>query len=1051
MTPTKNFYIYRASAGTGKTYTLVKEFLKLLISNPQAYQTILAITFTNKAAAEMKDRILNNLYGMVEQSSNPKIVSMISDLERELEKNDLELQNAAKQALTNILHNYSFFSINTIDSFVAKIVKTFSKELGFQPNFEVELNGDFFINEAIDIIISRVGQDEEITKVLIDFVKNNMDKEKTYKIEKSLYDFSKEIWKEGGMNERKKLKDFSIGNLIEIGDKIREKEKELKNKITAIATPIWERIEEEGLADVFYYKDKGIAGYFEHYTDFEEFKNVGKYILESINNDKWLSGKHKNIVLPSGLTDEMKSAFDEIEKIVPNLALYQLITRDLYSLSLLNEMGNIVNSLYDETGKVYIAEFNQRIADIISKEPIPFIYERVGTKYAHFFIDEFQDTSDLQWNNLAPLISNALASGNFNMIVGDGKQAIYRWRNGNVELFENLSSLQNTDHQNQKVEIFAKDVVTKVLNKNFRSKKTIVNFNNQFFQYIYENILTDGLKKIYDDHQFHSKWTENEGYVNIKLLQQIEGQDVSETVCQEIVNIIQTIQKQGFRLNDIAILARTNKTLSSIAEYLTAHNISISSAESLLLSQNSNVNLLCSLIRYTADSTRTVDKCFIVLWVMQEKQIKEDHHTLLQAVQNMSVDEFQSFLNQENMSVDFQKAKKSAFMDAVTDFIIDFKLDISDAYIRFFVDSLMEVINTEGLSLFDFKDWWDENGKNISLSIPDVNDAVKMLSIHKSKGLEFPFVILPFINEGEKNSPNKVWVDTSSDKDISLPTVLLPLSKKLTFTKFKPLYTEEEEKKTLDMLNLLYVSCTRPELGLFILTEKMETQKTVDKPSFSKILNAFVQCQAEETENFEWGTMPVSEQQMDKDRQDIQTLPPFYFKPWHQKIDLLNLKNTTSKFFETNAIRYGKTLHAALEKIITKNDIEKAVFQLNASGVVAKNEMPSLIQCLSRIVEHPKLQDYFSENAKVLTESDILLPGKNEFFRPDRVVIQHNKTVVIDYKTGKVKDEDVRQIQNYAETLLQMGYDVEQGFLVYIDRDTQDITIKELSFKKTVS
>ncbi|MDD4848662.1 MAG: UvrD-helicase domain-containing protein [Bacteroidales bacterium] len=1063
--PTPLFSIYRASAGTGKTYTLVKEFLKLLLQNPDTYRHIIAITFTNKAAAEMKDRIIKNLQGISTYPLPPAFASIAQDLQKDLNYTPKKLQEESQNALTKLLHDYSNFSISTIDSFTSKIVKTFAREIGFQPDFEVELDKDFFIRQAIDIIIAQVGKDKDITTVLINFLQKNIAEERSYKIETELSQFMEETWKESGIKQKTALQSLSIADIFSLGKALQQCLKNITQEIKNETEPIYQSIIDNGY--ILFQATKGITSYLKHYAAANasmEIKEANATVKDTIYNNIWQSKTESaSHPIPEDLKSAIITVYNSIQEKVPKVVLYQLILKELYSISLFNEFQRIINDLYAETGKVYIAEFNQRIAKIIQEEPVPFIYERVGTKYDHYFIDEFQDTSDLQWTNISPLIANTIASHYFNMIVGDGKQAIYRWRNGNIELFEDLSELPSaTTAQIPCNNVFLKQTKTTRLKTNYRSEKAIIDFNNKLFDFAYDRYLKDlqsPLNQVYEDQSLEGNKS-NPGYVHLQFLTKPSkdniGQEaisINDSFCQEISETIQKMRDQGFEYRDMAILCRKNKSLYLVSDYLTQNNIPISSSESLRINQHPDVHLLCALIRYTANKENIADQLFIVGWVLQHSSHPENLHSQWESVKSMTEKEWNQWLNAHQYFIDFEQILALPLIDAVTQFIIDFRLDVNNLYIRFFMDSILDVVQKNHLSFFDFQSWWEEKGEKLSLSISDTSNAVQILSIHKSKGLEFPVVIFPIMHDTAPRNTDKIWVDLPEEESSShqLPVALLPLNKILQKTCFSDLLTKENEKKQLDLINLLYVACTRPKQALFVISEEQnDPSKLEGEVTMTKIIQAFFNDSQEFSQDaffggYSIGTLPQKTRNDDEiiAKSATTTTTP-HLSPWQQKIKLSHHHPVIS-FFDNDATQYGKLMHALLEKIITKEDIVPIVQRFLQSGLIAQNEKDLFIQQLTKIVQHTDLQPYFSSTAQIFNEKDILFPNSLSTLRPDRIVIIDQQTTIIDYKTGQRHDSHVEQIKKYGAVLKQMGYIVVQGLLVYIHPDQIEIEKISLS------
>ena len=495
-----NFTVYKSSAGSGKTYTLVREYLKLVLTEPHKFRHILAITFTNKAANEMKQRIINSLKEISDFSSFSGSIAvkfMLPELEKEtgLDRNSIS-ENAGK-VLELILHNYSDFAICTIDSFVHRIIRSFAFDLHLPLNFEVEVDTDDLIAKVIDILISNVGTDEKLTRMLINFTQSKTDDEKSWHIENDLTEIAKILTKEDGQIHIEKLKKLNLDDFSQINRQVNTIIRRFENTLTDYAKDADNLIKSKGIPhQAFYRGSSGICKYFEYLVN-KRFDKVlpNSYVIKTIEEDKWYSGKANTN--EKAAIDEIKEnirlAYERIteyiDKHYPKYVILNEIRKNLYPVAVLNEIEKVMDDYKSENNIVLISEFNKRIADIVLSEPVPFIYERLGEKYKHFLIDEFQDTSVLQWLNLLPLIDNSLSEGNFNMVVGDGKQAIYRWRSGEVEQFAKLPKIYKKKDDPvliQREQSLERNYQPEVLEHNYRSKAEIVNFNNDFFAEISE-------------------------------------------------------------------------------------------------------------------------------------------------------------------------------------------------------------------------------------------------------------------------------------------------------------------------------------------------------------------------------------------------------------------------------------------------------------------------------------------------------------------------------------------------------------------------------------
>ena len=445
-----NFIVYKSSAGSGKTFTLVKEYLTLVLVQPSLFRHVLAITFTNKAANEMKQRILSSLIEMAEcekfeDSNAVKFLLPVIIEETGLTKETI--QKNSKKVLELILHNYSDFGVSTIDSFVHKIIRSFAFDLHLPLNFEVELQTDELLSKVIDLLLNQVGSNENLTKLMVEFVQTRAEDDKNWNIEKDLFEVSKSLLKEDSQVFIEKLNELSIDDFLKINRDMIKSVRQFEKTLSKFGKEAIQIIESRGVpVEAFYYGKRGIVTYFNRFAS-KNFENIfpNNYILKTIEEDKWFSGK---------ATDHDKDDINEIKDSLIQIytqiigfvdgqyekyITYSEIIKNLYPVAILSTIEKLMTEYKSENNIVLISEFNKRISEVVLAEPVPFVYERVGEKYQHFLVDEFQDTSILQWQNLLPLIDNSLASANKNLVVGDGKQAIYRWRNGEVEQFARLA------------------------------------------------------------------------------------------------------------------------------------------------------------------------------------------------------------------------------------------------------------------------------------------------------------------------------------------------------------------------------------------------------------------------------------------------------------------------------------------------------------------------------------------------------------------------------------------------------------------------------------
>ena len=1050
----KNFTIYKSSAGSGKTFTLVKEYLALALNDPsdqpQAYRHILAVTFTNKAAAEMKERIIKALKELAEEDYS-KVSSGTKNLLIELKKHEILnryeklddkiIRKRAQNVLTAILHNYSDFAIGTIDAFVHKVVRTFAFDLKIPMSFEIEMDDDKLLTQAIDLLIAQIGNDEKLTKALVEFTESKTDDEKSWHIENDLKLFAKNLLDEEGAIYIEKLKHLSVDDFFEIKDTLASEMKKFESAVTVEAKKAVEVIKKAGLTNKdFYYGDKGIANYFEKLCNGKmDYINPNSYVQATAGDDKWTGGKvsaeSKSAI--EGIKSILLDCFSKIQEIkdtsYSNYILYSLINKNIYSLAVLNEIEKLLTEYKTQNNILHISEFNKMISKIVLNEPIPFIYERLGERYNNYLIDEFQDTSVMQFQNLLPLIDNSLANGHFTMLVGDGKQAIYRWRGGEVEQFAQLPKVFK--HNDNPLVLEREDALIRnhnpqMLNKNYRSKREVIEFNNTLFRTL-SGRLNEKYQGIYKSLEQGFNPENVGGFVQVEFIEGVKD-DFRDQNKLRTLELIHQLQKDNYLLKDISILVRKNTDGSDIANYLTQNGIEVISSDSLLLSNSAEINFLHSLLKYLSNTSDTIVQTEILEYLLASKFISST--TLDETLQTRTG--ISAIL--KNAKVDFSVThlSKMALYELCEELIRIFKLNATpNAYIQFFLDEVLNYSIKKNNNLNDFIEYWEEKKEKASLIIPQGMDAVSIMTIHRSKGLEFPVVILPFSNAETKNGKKNLWIDLENEKLEKLPSAIVPTNKSLEETPYADLYQEEKNKSLLDNLNVLYVGFTRAEERMYVLSG-MPSKKTENLSSVSDMLAYYYQQNKEWEEDKKIYTFgeEVNHKKSIKEKETLNyELATFNSNRWRENI---KMRAAAPSIWNTNMAEvkkdYGNVVHTALAKVKVAEDIAPSLSAMCAEGLITTEEKEILTKTLTKILKLPKLAPYFKTGLVIKNEAEIVTSG-GELYRPDRVVLDGKKAVIIDYKTGEERKKHKEQIIGYSDLLGQMGYIVTERLLVYIE------------------
>lgn len=1014
-----SFTVYRSSAGSGKTFTLVKEYLKIALSDdmvpPRQFRHIIAITFTNKAAAEMKERVIRSLKLLSE--NDPASGAMAKAISEETYISRDEIATRAKNLLESILHQYSDLSIGTIDSFVHRIIRTFSHDLSLPFNFEIEIDEEKLQTQAIDLLLSEAGSDSELSRFLIDYSAQQVDGEKHWNIAKDLLEFTKNFLKEENAPYLEKLDKLSLADFIEIRASLIARINAMEAKLSACGKEGVELMKANGITmKDLYQGDKGVSRYFYDLATLAEDRlEPNKNVLTTLHENKWYSK-----TTPGETVQRIESVKDSLSSILENAVniidsgfadyiLCKLVMRNLNAMALGKEIRHRLSFIKKEGNVILIGELNELISAIVRDQPSPFIYERIGVRYRNFLIDEFQDTSSLQWQNVLPLIHNSLSEGNFNLIVGDGKQAIYRWRGGDVMQFRQLPAVHNEENNpiiKERASLLKSNYSEKQLTRNFRSKTELIAFNNSFFSGIAET-LPPLLGTIYENHIQESDPANKGGAVSI-LFMPGEEKKKKDSESDRCIAQIHQLKKEGFQYRDIAILFRSNAQGAILANRFEQEGIPVVSQESLLISNSVHVRLLVSAAMAIHDPQNKLGIAGIARALFEMK----------------SIDLMETLESRSFYAGQFRGLPVYEMMEALIRY---FQLDqTGEAYLTGFLDEVHQYSQRFGNSLGDFLEWWEERSQKAAVGTAEGSDAVTLMTIHKAKGLEFPAVILPYCNWEIDMLSDTLWIDLKEKGIDKLETALVNTSKKLEKTSFALQYNLEKERTLLDNINVLYVALTRASERMIILTSVPAGRKRLSQ-YFINYLNAIGKWEpaklhyhfgAEVTTRKSLPVKPVAEpvNQISGTWRDRLFLRQRYR---HEGF-ATGMKNTRTR---------GILIHAALAEMETADDRAKAVDVLVKKGLLPAEQKEELMQELNRILANKDVAELFSfpDSKK---EKDILLPG-GDILRPDRFINLGEKAILVDFKTGAEREADVQQMEGYRLALTDLGYKNLEIRLVY--------------------
>jgi len=1023
------FKIYNASAGAGKTYTLVKEYLSILLSNPNSFsfESILAITFTNKAANEMKERILQQLVNFSKENyaENKDLLNLSSELNLSAET----IHKRSHEILIKILHNYSRFSISTIDKFNLRLMKSFAQDLGLSSNFNVEMDLDKLLEESVNQLFSKIGEDELLTSVLIEIALDNLNENKSWDISRELIQNAKTLYSDTHLTRLAALQKHDLEEFNRFRKVVFQKVAQKKNLLKKNAEEFFQLINKQGIAlDEFANGSSGISGFFNKFLR-DEFEFPTATHLKNIENTdpkKYAAGKASPEVSGKieAIFPEIRELFYQSNEILKDLPVWEGIQKTITSLSIINEVEKSIATIKEDNNVLLISEFNKLISSNLQKQPSGFIYERIGNRFHHYFIDEFQDTSTLQWQNLLPLIENARASSDTVMLVGDAKQSIYRWRGGNPEQMVDL--IKNKEML---------DISVENLPKNWRSYDKIIEFNNEFYTKIAEKLNVEDYKNLYfegNQQEFNDK---KGGYVQLNFIdkknEEIEAYRYEDAVLEQLLTNINSALEQGFRLGEIAVLHRTGRHGKMIAEFLSEQKIDILSSESLLLANSTEIQLIELFFKTISNEEDKVSKGQFLLRLNEYKnQPFTDITSEILSVLNEDKISFQNFLKRLEIDISFAFEPSVSLYDFTEKTIKALDLAKNEtAYLQYFLDFVLEYSMQNEYNLQRFLEHWENQKEKLSISSPEGVDAVQLMTIHKSKGLEFPVVIIPFADWGDRMKVDKFWIPVKSEE---LPFEEFIVNSFGKLDKVSPEIAEiienERNEFLLDNLNLLYVATTRAVEQLYIITQK-EAKNGVSAYFNDQFGNANeVAVKGEKIRVFEPEELRISTENLS-----------FVSENWENRIQIS--KESSKRWKKRKSIVYGELIHELMQFIYTEKDVKPTLKTAVNAGQISQGELPEIQNQMLKILKHPQLEKFYQENLTILNERDFV----NEFgeiFRPDRLIFNGNICSIIDYKTGEPKPEHIQQINSYAENLEKMNYQIDKKLIVYIQ---EDLEVKKVS------
>ena len=1036
------FFVYSASAGSGKTFTITKEYLKLCLGakDPRKFREILAITFTNKAAAEMKNRILETLERISLQNHDGTSLETEKLLLKELSIEKDILVFRASATLSSILHNYSDFSISTIDHFTHRLVRTFATDLKLSPAFDVEIDERRIQSEATDLLISKAGTEKDLTKVLNAFLSERLESEKSWNLETSILDVSSHINKERSRDFVTQLKSLNLQQFVAAKKKIDERFEVIKKRLTDLGASGVKLLRENGIEKTHLAGGGKIEVYFTNVSEWIEDKIIPTPALQKqIDEEKWASVNGKKagvegaiLSIAPQLSNIFKTLLAELEEHAAFLFLAKEVSREFYSMAVIEQVATCIDEIKEEENIIPLSEFNHLISKEIRDQPSPYLYERLGERYKSFFIDEFQDTSIMQWQNLLPLINNALSEGGYCMLVGDAKQSIYRWRGGEAEqfigLYENIDLLS----KNYKGELQqpTAPVQAMSLKENWRSRKNIVNFNNSLYEAASKSLDNLAYKEIYENAS-QNPMGKDGGFVQLEIIEKGSKEDTVPIYLDRTILEIRKALNAGYNYRDICVLVKKNEYASLLLAKFSENKIPAYASGALMVNKSKEVAWVVSVLNWHLNVKDKQKRLEFLKQTLLNKLIaidEIDHHEFLKTTLALDVKAFAEYLDKKIPYIN--KILKSDYFlfDVCEHLFYESKIwRETNTFISSFLDEVHNFsINKEPL-LSSFLEFWENFSDGVTVDPPENMNQVAVMTIHKSKGLEFPVVIVPFADWSlGKSNYDRAWIETEG---LEIPVALIAGSKTAA-EKIGGAYaekaTEMDQQSQFDSLNALYVATTRPKEVLILMTK-------IPREKEGNVFHVFSSYLEESGFGGTPGIYPFGEypaKEGEENTVKLKLAKPIV-KPWEERVAVSSSYPIGWPFKEKDPTAWGNKVHYLMAEINTINDVEPVVNRASRNGTISADESGYLIEKLKATLQKPELANYFTNEVTVYNERDIINPN-GKIKRPDRIVDLNGTWAVIDYKTGEEKPEHKKQVETYVDLL---NVDNAHKVLVYINTE----------------
>ncbi len=1077
--------IYRASAGSGKTYRLTQDYIHLLFDplKERPHRHILAVTFTNKATDEMKSRILKELY-LLAQGLKSDYRSGLMD---KYKMSENAVNERARKVLIDILHDYSSFSISTIDRFFQQVLRAFARDIGVNGGYSLELDSIQTLTQAVDNLFLDLSKAEngQLLQWLTQLAEERIEQSENWNMRKNITEIGREIFKENfqykaeetsqKLHDRNFLNNYrrtlrKIKTDFEI--KVKEKASEALHiiAINGLTTESFKR----GARSPMKSLEKLQKGEFKVSNTFFSFAEdisccYTKTTPPEIIND--IETAYTN-----GLQQCLKHLSNYLIKDILDYNSADIVLKHINTLGVLSDLAIQIKTLTEEQNIMLISDTNMLLNKIIDNSDTPFVYERTGVHIDSYMIDEFQDTSVLQWKNFKPLLDNSLADGKFNLVAGDVKQSIYRWRNSDWKLLDQ-HILNDFDKEHLNEENLA---------TNWRSDKNIIDFNNSFFKQaslllqrklneniqpvagVYKNLksLQNKITHAYDNISQQCSHKAGTGHVEVNFINKDENEDgwKSESLLR-LPQLLEELQDRGYKPDNIALLVRKNEEEQSVIEFLLNYKTTgqakdgycydVMGNEGLLVASAASVRFILGLLHLFANKEDIIQRAIVNYEYLRGKQGKTEEEALNLAFSFcQEKTEKISRLFSEDENEQLKEIRHHALYEMVEKIISLFGIGswYNEAiFVQTFQDIILKFSYGKTSDLNSFLKWWEINGIKQCVPSSENHQAFRIMTIHKSKGLDFPVVIIPFCDwDLDSRMRNILWCEAKKDPFNQFPLIPIEYSSKLSQSVFAEDYFDEQMHQYIDNLNIAYVAFTRAknELICFAPAPQKDTEELDKINSLSDLLNLIFRKDqtnstdllqlnsyyCEEEKKFELGEKFLSPCQEDKAEEHNLKINNYVTvsSTSRLKIRHLNLEYYLHNQQLTDSnINYGNIMHKILQEITLKKDQENVIRQFVRNGIINEEESRFIRNELNEFWKIPETESWFSSGIKIWNEATIITPQGN-LYRPDRVVIKENTALIIDYKFGENESNYyISQVRQYMDLISQMQYIV-KGFICYV-------------------